>query len=372
LSQEKVVPLPRRILDAVTRLTGRAPNVPAPAQEPVEPLQSQFGPMRIHLVCYEEVDAWILGKIARRLYRELEAFGMNVTLGQSADASAEINHHIVYFDYEDRAPTLETVMITHINDERELGKVRRQLVDCNVDMGICMSFEAVHRLAHFGIPRQKLCFIGPAHDGVLRPRRTVVGLTTRLYPDGCKREQLLAELGETISPDHFAFAIMGSGWDAVVARLRELGFEVRFIDHFDETLYRELIPALDYYLYLGQDEGSMGFLDALAAGVPTIVTPQGFHLDVPGGIAYPVVTIQDLRRVFTEIADQKNQRAKSVASLTWAENARKHLLVWQYLLNKKAGRVVSAHARNELERLAMLPGLYSHESHAEAPSTQAQ
>jgi glycosyltransferase involved in cell wall biosynthesis len=310
--------------------------------------------MKIHLV-NDDADGWVLGKITRSLRRELQAAGMDVTIGTDADPSAEINHHIIYYGYRSRTPTIETVMVTHIDDERELDRIKRQLLVDGVEMGICMSFEAVHRLAHFGVPREKLCFVTPVHDGTMRPRRILVGLATRLYDDGRKREHLLEELAGSISPDDFTFAIMGAGWELIVQRLRSRSFEVEYFDDFDETIYRELMPRLDYYLYLGQDEGSIGFIDALAAGVATIVTPQGIHLDVPGGITHEFETLDDLRAVFTEIAGQRNRRATSVASLTWSAYARKHLLVWEYLLCRKRRQRVPSDLMASLEGLAVVP-----------------
>jgi hypothetical protein len=310
--------------------------------------------MKIHIVCYEDLDDWILGKIARRLRDELQALGMTVGVGKVPDPSADINHHVIYWGYVDRKSTIETVMVTHIDIRGELDKVRRQLLDSGVEMGICMSFEAVHRLAHFGVPRQKLCFVSPAHDGVIKPRKTLVGLTTRIYPDGCKREHLLRELAERISPNEFRFAIMGAGWEAIVRELRSSGFEVDYSDRFDFETYCRLIPSLDYYLYLGQDEGSIGFLDALAAGVPTIVTAQGFHLDVPGGITHAFESLHDLERIFLEIAAEKRARSQAVSSLTWRENARKHALVWEYLLATKAGKPIPEALKGELSELAVV------------------
>jgi hypothetical protein len=310
--------------------------------------------MRVHLVCYEKLHAWILGKFARKLHEELSALGVPVTLSSEPDPLAEVNHHIIYFDYTRRTPTVETVMVTHIDLERELSKMRTQLVDLDVEMGICMSFEAVHRLAHFGLPREKLCFIGPAHDGVMTPRRILVGITTRVYPDGCKREQLLRQLADHLAPADFTFSIMGSGWDAIVADLRRMGFEVEYLDRFDEVAYRALVPSLDYYLYLGQDEGSMGFLDALAAGVPTIVTPQGFHLDVPGGITHPFVDLEDLKRIFAQVARARRERIESVRELTWARYARNHLLVWDHLLRKRSRESSPPALADELQSLGVL------------------
>ena len=46
------------------------------------------------------------------------------------------------------------------------------------------------------------------------------------------------------------------------------------------------VPYFDYYFYPGLDEGSLGTLDALAAGVKTIVTNQGFHLDLTNGVTH--------------------------------------------------------------------------------------
>jgi hypothetical protein len=344
-------PLPRPVLDALARAAREASRTRGSAGASLP--DGHVPPrMRIQVVCYEEPDAWILGKIARRLCEALGALGMDATLGRTPDPVAEINHHVVYYDYGERAPTVETVMITHIDTERELGKVKRQLIDLGVEMGICMSLEAMLRLAHFGVPRERLCCIGPAHDGVIVPRKLLIGLTTRIYPDGCKREQLLEALGRRIAPDDFRFTIMGSGWEPVVASLRAAGIEVDYRSAFDPAAYHALMPTLDYYLYLGRDEGSMGFLDALAAGVPTIVTAQGFHLDVPDGITHAFEGLEDLVGIFREIAAARRRRVQAVAPMTWAANARQHLLLWDYLLRQKTGRAIPEALARGLRALA--------------------
>jgi hypothetical protein len=348
-------PIPRVIMNNVARVSvGQLGGAPATSvlRDRLTP-----PPMKIHIVCYEDVDDWILGKIARKLHHSLKAIGMDVTLGKEADAAADINHHIIYWGYVDRKRTVETVMVTHIDNYRELGKVRQQLVDVDVEMGICMSFEAVNRLAHFGVPRQRLCFVNPAHDHAVRPRKVLIGITSRVYPDGCKREHLVQELAGLIAPEHFKFAIMGAGWERVVEALEQKGIEVEYVDHFDYDAYCELIPRLDYYLYTGLDEGSMGFMDAVAAAVPTIVVPQGYHLDAPGGITHPFHDLDDLVRIFAEIAGQRIRRASSVADWTWEENARKHALVWHYLLCRKRGVSVPKAMNDQLAQLGVVSAL---------------
>jgi hypothetical protein len=95
------------------------------------------------------------------------------------------------------------------------------------------------------------------------------------------------------------------------------------------------VPTFDHYLYLGMDEGSLGTLDALAAGVSTIVTPQGFHLDLPGGITHQVVSAEDLERVFSEIAAPTIMRTAAVAGLTWATYASRHLDLWRAIVESR-------------------------------------
>lgn len=302
-------------------------------------------PMNIHLVCYEDLDDWILGKITRKLKTELETLGLRVSIGKCPDPAADLNHHIIYWGYVDRKRTPETVMITHIENQRELGKVRQQLVELGVEMGICMSLESVNRLAAMGIPRHQLCFVSPAHDARIRPRKLNLGITSRLYPDGCKREHLLMEAAARLPAEHIRFSIMGGGWESVIQTLERNGLEVAYFPEFELEAYENLIRRLDYYLYLGTDEGSLGFLDAVAAAVPTIVTPQGFHLDVPGGITHAIEDAQDLVRVIIEITAPRVKRSSSVAHWTWREFALRHALVWSCVLSKSRGQAIDEPTR---------------------------
>ena len=297
--------------------------------------------MRVRIVCYEDVHAWILGKFALRLNEELIKLGIQSDIAKTADPNANINHHIIYIDYDElKGSEKDTLMITHIDDIRKLNQVKRQLMVAQV--GICMSKPLMEHLIMGGVPAEKLCYINPAHDGIIPVKRFTVGITSKVQPDGCKRESMLVELSDHISPDFFDFKIMGAGWEPVIESLTKNGFKVIYYPAFDREEYIKLIPSLDYYLYLGQDEGSMGFIDALAAGVKTIVTPQGYHLDAPNGIVYPFNTTPELIEVFNSIAKQKLNLINSVSKWTWQDYAIKHLELWKYLLNS-AQQVVSSY-----------------------------
>ena len=298
--------------------------------------------MRIHIVCYEDVNGWILGKISLRLAENLEKMSHTCSISKVPDPSADINHHVCYFDYNGARSSIDTVMITHIDTLGKLERVRDQLLVA--EMGICFSSETVARLARKGIPRSKLCYVLPAHDEVMRPRPIVVGLTSKIHDDGRKRESMLVTLADYISPAEVTFKIMGAGWGRIVEALRAKGFHVEYHELFDYELNQRFVPSLDYYLYFGMDEGAMGFIDALAAGVPTIVTPQGYHLDAAGGITHSFMTLEDLVGVFERITADRRKRVESVAAWTWDNYAAKHAEVWSYLLAQRRGLAVPPRA----------------------------
>ena len=76
----------------------------------------------------------------------------------------------------------------------------------------------------------------------------------------------------------------------------------------------------------------MGFLDAVAAGVGTIVTPQGYHLDTEFEITYPVRTIDEIVSALHEIQKKKEASIRFSKLWTWKNYALKHLEIWKYML----------------------------------------
>jgi hypothetical protein len=143
-----------------------------------------------------------------------------------------------------------------------------------------------------------------------------------------------------MSLEAFHFQIFGCGWDNVARDLESAGATVECFTGGlgTEADYKEivrLVPAFDYYLYPGLDEGSLGFLDAVAAGVPTIVTPQGFHLDIPGGITHPFWNFEELAMIFQSLAIKRKEKGRAVAALTWSAYAKRHLAVWELMLTEQ-------------------------------------
>lgn len=300
--------------------------------------------LRIRLI-YKD-DGWILGKFAEKLREELEKLGQDVSIDKEPDESADVNHYIFYgylTQYICQKNYVSTTMVTHVD-----MALKAELIKFQADhgtLGICMSEDTMNKLASWGIKRDKLCYVNPAQDGVIKPRKIVLGITNRCYgsKDLRKRDSLIFEACKELNPELFLIKIMGSGWAEIVCQLRKLGFEVMYYDEFDRVTYLDLIPSLDYWIYYGFDEGAMGYLDAMAAGVKTIVTPQGYHLDTKIKPTYLCSTIGDFTNTLLSIQREKEEIIASVSDWTWENYAKKHLEIWQYLTNSRPLQEVYRH-----------------------------
>lgn len=263
----------------------------------------------------------ILSKFARKMYDELEKTkGVTVTMGNVPNPEADINHHINYLPYK-HTGTINTLMVTHIWEGYKLDTLREHMN--TADMGVCMSLDTVQQLVGYGIPENKLTYVLPAHDGQKR-RFQVVAILTNVYPDGCKREGMFTELVKTLDLNQWAFRIMGGGWEDILTPLVAQGLQVDYFQKFDPEVHQKILESSDYALYFGNDEGSMGLLDAKNAGLRTIGTPQGFNLDMD--LDYYFDDQKGLNEIFVELS--KN----SVKDWTWKKYVKDHLKIWKKLL----------------------------------------
>ncbi|MEI8095233.1 MAG: hypothetical protein WCG80_13575 [Spirochaetales bacterium] len=288
--------------------------------------------LKVNLVCYEDVNQWILGKFARRMNEILVADGHDVTISTKPDHMADINHHIIYYDYKtELACACDTLMITHIDTVTKLSLLKDQLRVASA--GICMSQETRINLIEAGIDQSKLHVVNPAHDGIIPIKKKYFGITCRVQNDGRKREHLLVRLSQELDPAYFGFIIMGDGWEPCIKELEETGFNVEFHRDFQPEIYAGLFQRMDYYLYMGLDEGQMGFVDACAAGIETLVTDQGYHQDAKGGMTFPFLTEEELLAIARELQSDRRQLVESVAGWNWQSYTDQHVQIWRQLLS---------------------------------------
>lgn len=270
--------------------------------------------MKVHIVNYEEPRYnGILSKYAYKMKDELEKLGVKVSVSNKPE-KADINHHINYRSYIPSGG-IDTLMVTHITTNDKMESIKAGMRTAK--KGICFSGETEEFLRKKGI--KKLTTILPAHDGLpRRPRR--VFISTNVYPDGCKREGMFYELLKHIDCSKFHFYVMGSGWN-----VQGLDANISYLDHFEKDDYANLMNVCDYNLYFGEDEGSMGILDAANVGMKTIAPLTGFHKEI--GIDYPFKSQEELNGIFDAIAENR------VEEWTWAQYTQEHLKLWQKLLS---------------------------------------
>lgn len=289
--------------------------------------------MRIRIVCHNNCFQWILGKFVNKLYENLKLLQIDVDIAETPDPTADINHYIPYNAYSCPKGGITTLMLTHIDNIDKFDIILSQSE--NASALICMSNETMVNLARLGVDKSKLCFVNPAHDGTMPIKKIVIGWSCRVQEDGRKREFFIDKLAQKLDPDYFCFKIMGDYWDLQVENLRNRGFEVEYHNAFIYEKYPHFISSLDYYLYMGMDEGQMGFIDALAAGVKTIVTLQGYHLDAPGGISHGFTTYAELEAIILKLQNEKKSLVNAVSTWNWKDYALKHIEIWEYLVDNK-------------------------------------
>jgi hypothetical protein len=93
----------------------------------------------------------------------------------------------------------------------------------------------------------------------------------------------------------------------------------------------ENMKQMDYWMYLGQDEGSMGCLDAALMGIPLITTPQGFHLQLPIGIKHEIESSEGLQKALELISCEYQELLNVRENWTWNRFAMDHLYIWNLI-----------------------------------------
>jgi hypothetical protein len=295
--------------------------------------------MRIRIVLAQQNSGWVIGKMAYRLCDALRQLGCDVDVAAQPDERADINHWMSFAFADGCARSMNTMFVTHADDPFKVNLIRERLRG-PIQIALCMSSHAMHELVELGIPASSLWYVLPAIDAPIAPRRIRIGITTRVYDDGRKREAFMSRLARDMRLDYFHFDIFGEGWDAVVRTLEESGASVSFDSgtsdwQGDYQRIREASPNFDYYLYLGMDEGSLGTLDAVSAGVKTIVTAQGFHLALPDGITHPFIEYEQLHAIFRELSAGAELAAARLRQWTWDTYAREHLGVWDVMCRNR-------------------------------------
>jgi hypothetical protein len=288
--------------------------------------------MKIALVLNSENSGWIIEKIAFRLRDALSTLGHTVTISKNKCADVDVNHFMSY-NFVEQSNGISTAMVTHIDDVLKLQHLKNLISKYEINSLICMSAFTRELLISHGLPADKISYVLPAVDSPPKVKKIKIGLSGRIYKDGRKNENWLISAAQKISLENFQFHFFGSGWEKVESSIVSSGGEV-FVypegsDYLeDHKLIVSTLKDLDYWMYLGFDEGSLGTLDAALAAVPLIVTPQGFHLELPARIDHPVNSEENLISILRDLDFPVRLSAEAGTYWSWARYAQDHVSIW--------------------------------------------
>jgi hypothetical protein len=277
--------------------------------------------MRINICNYEQglgING-ILTKYAKEMQRALIDLGHTCTISHIHDPDAQVNHHINYISYKPSG-TIDTTMITHLTgDKNQTEEEKIALIKSQKATGICFS-EGVKKK----IGLDNLEVVLPAHDE-FKIRPIIIAISTNLYPDGRKREEMFTKLIHSIKDQKkFAFRIMGKGWRETLDPLVKMKdkIQVQWVDNFTGDFYNELLNTADYLLYTGDEDAlAQSIIDAKYANRKIIAPPQE---DIE--VDYPFNNQEELNEIFKKLEDNP------VSKWTWENYVKKHIKIWEKLL----------------------------------------
>lgn len=235
------------------------------------------------------------------LSHELQYLGLTVSIGSAIDYGADIVFYLssTLSNYQ----SANSKVCYEILSNNLLCSSSYDVLNNKNAFFVCYSKKIKDELIKRGISEQRILHISFPVSSYIQRAKIKLGFTHRVYNDTRKRESMLIDICRCINSDLFMFEIMGAGWTEIINEIRSMGFEVLYYPDFDKEKYNSIMKDIDYYCYFGFDEGSMGFMDAIAAGAKTIVTPQGYHLECGFNIDYPVKTIKDIVNVLRSLEE---------------------------------------------------------------------
>lgn len=290
---------------------------------------------KVNLVDYEG-GGWILSRIAGNLLDSLLRLGIPAEVSKTPLQDAPIVHHIIYLSARTQPRAiLETSMVTHVDKPWKMDLIRKQ-ASLKI-LPIAMSTES-SRIVGQGLNPS---ITGNIPYAVMPPlvetsiSKYTVGVFSRTYRDGRKREFELLAFASRFSPEMIKFRIVGSGWATIVQKLRKSGFEVGWSEGFETSDYIAELDSVDCALYFGWDEGAVGCIDALARGKRVIAPPVGYHLDYASPLlSFAYNGLEASERISSEV-EERSSMISSMSTRTWDNYAEAHIDIWRYLVNRK-------------------------------------
>jgi len=179
--------------------------------------------MRINIINLDK-EGWILTKFAKRMNLQLNELGHTSFLTKSPRTDVDVNHSIIFLflhkDIDFFPPnTINTTMLTHVNDDFRYKKIRS--IASYLNAGIAMSKDHSKFIKHKRLGLKKIFHVLPPHDNDLDLKKIHFGIFTNLYSDGRKHESFFLETISKLDPQLVKFSIIGKGWSEIIKKLQK-------------------------------------------------------------------------------------------------------------------------------------------------------
>lgn len=226
---------------------------------------------------------WVIEKIATNLV-SLARKNLTIELFYIPRRSYRITHWMHYLnvsiDFIKIDKGIHTFLVPHI-DSIQKQRVFLSIIKAGA-IPIFLSQEHAERTRKHLKLEFTPHYIWPGSDLAENKLRFRVVISSHLYPDGRKNEHLLINLAQEISLENVHFIFIGKSWSKVEDSVKKSGATVEWYspDNSKFPNYRQsldIMKGCDLFLYLGNDEGSLGALDAYLLNIPLLISNQGFH-----------------------------------------------------------------------------------------------
>ena len=256
--------------------------------------------LQVHIVLSDR--GWILERLAKEIANRYEY----VTYSTEINTSVPILYYMTYGTWKKRR--IAPVEIGYFAHLEPVGEARDKFFNtaANVDHCICHSQLYENLLREHGV--NNVTTIPPGVDIDRFSPEVKIGVVGRTYHTGRKGERLIAEV---LDIPNIKWHFTGDGWPHPGLHLA------------DEDM-PEFYRSMDYILVPSLYEGGpMCVVEALACGTSVIAPPVGWVPQFPH-IEFETGNSTDLRRVLTEVVEQRQKLRESVLDRTWDNWAAGH------------------------------------------------
>ena len=283
---------------------------------------------------------WVIEKIAKKLVSSASS-KIVIDLYYIPRRGYTITHWMHYLnvsrEFIKADKGIHTFLVPHIDSIQ-----KEQVFISNLNTGAFPIFlsrehaESICKRLNLGLTPH---YIFPGSDLADEKLRFRVVVSSHIYPDGRKNEHLLIQLAKEISLKNMHFIFIGKSWAKVEESLRKSGATVEWFNPVNSSFpdYKQsldIIRGCDLFLYLGNDEGSLGALDAYLLGIPLLISNQGFHREFTD--RKNVYLFDDYYGFKTKLLELSSSlNAINLNKWTWYAMSTKYLEYWASLTNRK-------------------------------------